>query len=127
MLKKGKHIIKEINGTLCTVVETGLTKDRMEFLKGILTFNKYDVFTEMNEAEAGNTYTLAVSDLIFNPMIDVYQRTLKRTNGEVVTIAYWNQEEEEMDLPYFEYRPKNPDSPNEDDFLSNPWAFRTIG
>ena len=127
MLKKGKHIIKEINGTLCTVVETGLSKERMEFLKEILTFNKYEVFTELIEAESGNTYTLGVSDLVFNPMIDVYQRTLKRTDGTVVTVAFWNQETEEMELPYFEYRERNPDSPSEDDFLSNPWAFRTIG
>lgn len=127
MLKKGKHTIKEFNGTICTVVESGLSIERMEFLKELLLLNKYDVMIEENVVEGSSTFTLGVTDLVFNPMIDVYQLTLKRKDGTPVSIAYWNQQLEEMDLPYFEYREKNADSPNEDDFLSNPWAFRTIG
>ncbi len=126
-LKKGKHIIKEIDGVLCTVVETELTNARMSFLKEILEHNKYVVKVEETTSDAGSIFTLGVTDLVFNPMINVYERTLKRKDGSVVTIAYWNQTVEEDSLPYCEYRPKNPDSPREDDFLSNPWAYRTIG
>lgn len=127
-LKKGKHIIKEINGVLCTVVESGITSSRKDFLKSLLELNKYTVEIEEVVTEtAEKSYTLGVTDVVFNPMINVYARALKRPGGEVVTIAYWNQETEEKDLPYFEYRERNPDMPSEDDFLSNPWAFRTIG
>jgi translation elongation factor P/translation initiation factor 5A len=126
-LKKGKHITKEINGKLCTVVEVELSEIRMNFLKELLAHNKYEVEVEITENEAGRTYTLGVTDLVFNPMINVYERTLLRKDGSVVTVAYWNQTSEEDSLPYFEYREKNPDSPSEDEFVSNPWAFRTIG
>ncbi len=126
-LKNGKHIIKEINGVLCTIVETGLTKERRDFLKHILQINKLDVHVEEIVVETGTTYTLGVNDLVFNPMIAVYERSLKRDDGTVVTVAFWNQEKEEMELPYFEYREKNPDAPSTDDFIHNPWAFRTIG
>jgi hypothetical protein len=126
-LKKGKHIVKEFNGVLCTVVESGITKERMNFLNDLLSLNKYEVVVEETVSENETLYTIGVTDLIFNPMINVYERDLKRKDGTVVSVAFWNQETEEMDLPYFEYREKNPDSPNLDDFLSNPWAYRTIG
>lgn len=126
-LKKGKHVIKEIDGALCTVVEGELSRERMQFLKDVLEFNNYVVKVEEQTSEAGSSFTLGVTDLVFNPMINVYERSLKRKDGTVVTVAYWNQTPEEESLPYFEYRDKNPDSPREDDFLMNPWAFRTMG
>ena len=51
-LTKGKHIVKEIDGVLCTVVETGISKERLNFLKELLEFNKYEVKTEKDEAKA---------------------------------------------------------------------------
>jgi hypothetical protein len=148
-LTKGKHIVKEIDSVLCTIVETGISIDRMNFLKGLLEFNKFDVKTEKDEvkakiedkteakgeagakAEAKNapqldTYTIGVTDLVFNPMIAVYENSLKRPIGEIVSPAYWNQQTERLDLPYFDYRKRNPEAVNEDEFLPVTHNYRTV-
>ena len=39
-LTKGKHVIQEFDGVRCTVVETGIGSERMNFLKGIIEANK---------------------------------------------------------------------------------------
>ena len=127
MLKTGKHTIKEIDGKLCSIVETELTKERLEFLSDVLKFNDFGVYVEENVLETDTTYTLGVDDMRFNPMINVYENTLKRPGGGMVTVNYWNQIPEEEGLPYFGYREKNADVFMEDEFISNPWAFRTIG
>ena len=81
-----------------------------------------------NEETSEVTYTIGVTDLVFNPLISVYEKSLLRPDGkEKVSPAYWNQQPEVEDLPYFEYRDKNPDAVNDDDFIDNPWAYRTIG
>ncbi|MCK7460742.1 MAG: hypothetical protein MZU84_00975 [Sphingobacterium sp.] len=51
-LNKGKHIVKEMDNVLCTVVESGISIDRTNFLKGLLEFNKFEVKTEKDEAKA---------------------------------------------------------------------------
>ncbi len=51
-LTKGKHIVKEIDSVLCTVVETGISTERMNFLKELLEFNKFEVKTEKDEVKA---------------------------------------------------------------------------
>ena len=40
MTLKAKHIVEEINGTRCTVVEKGATAGRVDFLRELLEFNK---------------------------------------------------------------------------------------
>ena len=52
-LSKGKHNIAEIEGVRCTVVETGVTEERAEFLKNMLTFNGYEVKMEKEKAKDG--------------------------------------------------------------------------
>lgn len=127
-LKKGKHITKEINGTYCTVVESGISKKRMEFLKGLLEFNQFEAKVEETPAkdDAEASYTIGVSDLVFNPVIAVYEKSLKRPDGVAITPAYWNQEKEIDSAPYFEYRERDKNAKNMDDFPSNPWAYRTM-
>jgi len=92
-LNKGKHIIEEIDGTRCSVVEKGVSPKRMEFLKRLLEINKYTV----NVAEVGEsgTFNIGVTDMLFNPVIDVYKRNLKSSSGKRVTPAYWLQESDE--------------------------------
>lgn len=93
-LNKGKHIIAEIDGTRCSVVETGISQKRMEFLKEILTLNDFDVktMTENNASESNtNSHTIGVTDTLFNPVIAVYQRKLKSKTGHKITPAYWLQ------------------------------------
>jgi len=87
-LNQGKHIIEVIGGKRCTLVETGISGDRMEFLKGILTFNGYEVKTD--QAEDG-TWKIGVTDLVFHAVVDVYKRRLRTPNGRIVTPAYWLQ------------------------------------
>jgi hypothetical protein len=127
-LSKGKHNVKEIDGIFCTVVETSVTGDRMKFLKDLLEFNKYEVKTEeeKNDGSPEKLFTIGVTDLVFNPMIAVYEQALRKNDGTPVGPAHWNQTEEMPDLPYFEYRKKNPDAVNQDEFLLLSWAIRSV-
>ena len=91
-LNKGKHLVEEIDGVRCTVVEKGITTERAAFLKKILELNGYVVKTA-NEADAISV-KLGVTDILFNPIIDVYERRLKSPTGKKITPAYWLQESE---------------------------------
>ncbi len=128
-LDKGKHLVEEIDGTLCTLVESGIDANRLKFLKELLEFNHFEVKTEEKPGkdDEPSTFTIGVTDMVFNPVIAVYERSLKRPgNGEVVSPAFWNQEKELEDVPYFDYRLKNPKAKNIDDFKVNPWSYRTV-
>ena len=121
MLTKGKHIVKEIEGVLCSVAEAGVTNERALFLKNVLTFNKLDVKMDEEPAKenAEKTFVIGVTDLVFNPMIQVYARNLKRPDGKgIVTPKFWNDMSETEIQPYFEYREKNANAINDDDFPS---------
>ncbi len=105
-LNKGKHIVEEIDGVRCTVVETGATKERVEFLKKLLELNGY-IVKVVAEGEEGTTFKIGVTDLIFNPVIDVYKRKLKSFTGKRVTPAYWLQQsdkETETEVNYWSFR-----------------------
>lgn len=144
-LNKGKHIVKEIDNVLCTVVESGISNQRMNFLKELLEFNKFEVKTETDKAKAETkaeaeadvkteikvakvpeTYTIGVTDLVFNPMIAVYENSLKRPGDEVVNPSFWNQHKEIPGVPYYDYRPRNQDAVNEDEFLPVTHNYRTV-
>ncbi len=104
-LSKGKHIIAEIEGMRCSVVETGVTLERAEFLKNLLVFNEYEVKMEKEKAKDGTeleTFVIGLTDIFFNPMIVVYEKKLSRKDGFTVTPAYWNQWPEEDTLPYWQ-------------------------
>jgi hypothetical protein len=104
-LNKGKHSVAEIDGIRCTVVETGATEERALFLKELLEFNGYTVKTEKEKAKDGTvlpTLSLGVTDILFNPMIVVYQHKLLRKDGAEVTPAYWNQWPGQQELPYWQ-------------------------
>ena len=103
-LNNGKHIVAEIEGVRCTVVETGLNESRSLFLKKILQHNGFVVIIEKEKAKDGNpleTFILGVTDLIFNPMIRIYEQKLLRPDGQPVTPAYWNQWAVDPDIPYW--------------------------
>ncbi len=89
-----KHIVEEIKGTRCTVVEKATTPDRCKFLTGLLTFNGFDVITDCQaDSEGIEKCTIGVTDLIFNPVIAVYEMSLKTPSGSRVSPAYWDQKE----------------------------------
>ncbi len=91
-LNKGKHLVEEIDGVRCSVVEKGVSPERTEFLKNLLELNKYTVKVAA-EADA-TTFKIGVTYMLFNPVVDVYKRDLKSVSGKRVTPAYWLQESE---------------------------------
>ncbi len=110
-LDKGKHIVEEINGIRCTVLEKGLTAERLAFLKDILEFNGFEVQVQEDKRETEETpvtYTLGVTDLVFNPVIAVYEMSLKRKDGGPVTMPYWNQWTTKNDTRYWGFRKPHP-------------------
>lgn len=106
-LSKGKHNIVEIEAVRCTLVETGVSSERMDFLKNLLIFNRYDVKTEpvsLKDGSLTNTFVIGVTDILFNPMIAVYQKKLFTPNGETVSPAFWNQWPGQVNIPYWQVK-----------------------
>lgn len=101
-INKGKHIVQEIEGIRCTVVENGISESRMNFLKNVLVFNKFNVkvAAEKKTEDVAETYIIGVSDITFNPVIAIYERSLHTTDGKHITPEYWNQETKEVQ-PYY--------------------------
>ena len=109
-LLKGKHLTKDIDGVRCSVVEEGISKERMEFLKDILEFNGYEVHAEEKPAaeEGGETtYSMGVTSMLFNPVIAVYQRLLKTRDDRRITPDYWNQKTAETEPNYWDRSKKS--------------------
>ncbi len=92
-----KHTTELIDGTMCSLVETGVSEERLAFLTKVLQKNNYQVFSEKT---GEGSYKIGVSDLIFFPVIDVYKRRLKTLDNQVLSHEYWFQVAE---------RPKNYD------------------
>ncbi len=88
LLNKNTHIIKEVDGVRCSVVEEKVSADRKEFLKKLLEHNGFNV--KIIE-EKDELYTVLVEGVMFNPVIYVYERRLKTLNGDIVDVAYWLQ------------------------------------
>jgi hypothetical protein len=125
------HEFEDLDNIKCSIVEKNASADRVQFLKDLLTYNKYEVVvvpspapkaaapvaTPVAEGEtatapapapapiAPTTFTIGVTDLRFNPTNAVFGRSLHTTNGRIVTLAYWNQEDavSNDDIPYFEH------------------------
>jgi hypothetical protein len=104
-LNKGKHIVELMDGVRCSVVETGASAERVEFLKKLLLLNGYQVKV-VAEGEDGVSFKIGVADLLFNPVVDVYKRRLKSFTGKRVTPAYWLQQsdkETEAEVNYWTF------------------------
>jgi hypothetical protein len=103
-LYNAKHIIGEIDGIRCTIIETGATLERIAFLSDLLSFNYLET-KEMKEpsdtAGEEQKYTLGVTDLVFNPVFAVYERQLKNREGTFVTPGYWKEECTDCDPRYW--------------------------
>jgi hypothetical protein len=101
---KGKHTVTEIEGVRCSVVGTGITEGRKDFLKELLSLNGFEVKAEKEKAKDGTlleTWILGVTDIHFNPVIAVYAHRLRRNDGTEVTPAYWEQWNAPTDVPYW--------------------------
>ena len=49
------------------------------------------------------TFTVGVTDVTFNPVNAIFGRLLRAPGGHIVTLAYWQQKDEEPqdEIPYF--------------------------
>jgi len=103
-INNAKHIIAEIDGVRCTVVETGATIERAAFLRDLLEFNGLEVKELQEKSEEVSSepkYTIGVTDLIFNPVFAIYERQLKNREEKFITPAYWKQESDDCDPRYW--------------------------
>jgi hypothetical protein len=109
-LNNAKHIIGEIDGIRCTIVGSGISMERAAFLRQLLEFNNYEVKEQKvvpEDPAAEPTYTVGVTDLVFNPVFAVYDFSLKTPEGGLVTPGYWLQECIECNPSYW-LRAKKP-------------------
>jgi len=94
MALSGKHLFGEIDGKRGTIIEKKATQERVEFLKKLLEYNGFEVLVQENKRRKEDepvTFTIGVTDLLFNPVIWIYERRLKTPDGKIVTQDYWLQ------------------------------------
>jgi hypothetical protein len=116
------HEFEDLDGVKCAIVERNVTPERLAFLKSILTFNNYTLVvvpspppktappdaatgtTVADAAPAPETFTVGVTDVMFNVTNAVFGRLLKTPDGHVVTLAYWEGREtvSRDAIPYYE-------------------------
>jgi hypothetical protein len=118
------HTSEELNGIKCAVVEKNVSADRAAFLKQLLEYNQYHVEIAASPAPkavpvkplaegevapappppAPETFTVGVTNMMFNPINAIFGRLLHAADGHVVTQAYWYQKEKSShdEIPYYE-------------------------
>jgi predicted RNA methylase len=59
------------------------------------------------EVKAPETFTVGVTDYTFNTINAIFGRSLKTSDGHIVTLAYWQQKENVShdEIPYYEKNP----------------------
>ena len=93
-----------IGETRVTFVEKGVSENRKEFLKKLLEHNGFEVIIEEDKRkteEDPQLYTVAVTDMVFNPTIWVYERKLKTFDGRKVNQDYWEQRSDDTNPHYW--------------------------
>jgi hypothetical protein len=114
------HEFEDIDGVKCAIVEKNVSLQRVDFLKQLLAYNRFTVMVTASPppkaapAPAGTdappvipvaaTFTVGVTDTMFNATNAIFGRLLHTPDGHVVTLAYWQQKEavSKDDIPYFE-------------------------
>ena len=100
----GKHLFGAIGDQRVTFIEKKIGTDRKDFLKKLLEHNGFEVILQEEKRkseEDPQLYTVAVTDMVFNPTLWVYNRKLKTFDGHKVTPDYWNQISEETAPQYW--------------------------
>lgn len=119
------HPFEDVDGIRCAVVEKNCKPGRVEFLKALLEFNRYEVLvtpTPPPKAPAAkpvaegedppvaeaplpppSTFTVYVTNPAFNVTNAIFGRLLRTPDGHVVTSKYWQQKENMAhdEVPYF--------------------------
>src|SRR4051812_6135662 len=112
------HEFEDLNGVKCAIVEKNASQPRVDFLKSLLEFNHYTVIVvpspppkvapakpaavtptaegapptpvaEIPPPPPPETFTIGVTDVMFNATNAIFGRQLHTINGHVVTLAYW--------------------------------------
>ena len=101
----GKHAFGSIGETRVTFVEKKISEDRKDFLKKLLEHNGFEVVLQEEKRkseEEPQLYTVAVTDMVFNPTVYVFQRRLKTIDGKhIVNQEYWNGQSEDTKPQYW--------------------------
>lgn len=106
MALEGKHSFGSIGETRVTFVEKKIDENRKDFLKKLLEHNGFEVIIEeetKKTEEEPQLYTVAVTDMVFNPTIWVFERKLKTFDGHKVTPDYWEQRTKDTNPHYWKY------------------------
>ena len=126
------HEFEDLGTSKCAIVEKNASPERVQFLKTLLEFNKYEVVVVDSPAPkaapaapvaapvegealapapaapamppAPTTFTIGVTDLCVNATNAIFGRQLKTTDGHIVSLAYWQEKESVSndEIPYFE-------------------------
>ncbi|WP_457617101.1 hypothetical protein [Lutibacter sp.] len=105
MALAGKHLFGSIDDTRVTFVEKKIDENRKNFLKKLLEHNGFEVIIQEEKRkseEEPQLYTVAVTDMVFNPTIYIFERKLKTFDGKKVTQDYWFQKTENVKPQYWE-------------------------
>ena len=100
----GKHLFGSIEDQRVTFIEKKIEGNRKDFLKKLLEHNGFEVIIQEEKRkteEEPQLYTVAVTDMVFNPTIWVFERKLKTFDGHKVTPEYWNQTSEDTAPQYW--------------------------
>ena len=106
MALAGKHTFGSIGDTRVTFVEKKIDENRKNFLQKLLEHNGFEVIIQEEKRkteEEPQLYTVAVTDMVFNPTIWVFERKLKTLDGIKVTQDYWNQKTDDTNPHYWNY------------------------
>ena len=101
---EGNHRFGSIEDKRVTFVEKGVDENRRDFLKKLLEHNGFEVIIQEQAKKAEEDpqlYTVAVTDMVFNPTIWVYQRKLRTFDDHKVTPGYWEQRTESANPKYW--------------------------
>lgn len=125
------HEFEDLDGIKCAIVEKNASQARVEFLKKLLELNGYTVVVVASpppkaapapaapvpaaegaaEVSAAPppppppaTFTVGVTDVMFNATNAIFGRLLKTPEGYVVSFKYWKQKEaiSQDEVPYYE-------------------------
>jgi len=100
----GKHLFGAIDDQRVTFIEKKIEEGRKDFLKKLLEHNGLEVIIQEEKRkseEEPQLYTVAVTDMVFNPTIWVFKRKLKTFDGHIVNQDYWNQISEDSAPQYW--------------------------
>jgi hypothetical protein len=116
------HEFEDLGTSKCAIVEKNASPERVQFLKNLLEFNKYEVVVVDSPAPkaapaapvaapvegeapastapaapiappAPTTFTIGVTDLTFNATNAIFGRQLKTAGRHIVSLAYWQEKE----------------------------------